>query len=62
MIGQNTSHHRFTNRNGTDANAWVVTAFGDDFGFIPLRVYSFNGLQYRAGGFYCKTSDDWLTR
>ena len=41
MIGEDNRHHGFADRDGTDADARVVAAFGDDFSLVALRVDGF---------------------
>ena len=38
MIGEYTGHHGFADRDGADADAGVVAAFGGDLAVIPLHV------------------------
>ena len=47
MVGQNASHHRLTDRHGANPDTWVVAAFGDNIGFIALRI---DGLSRRQNG------------
>lgn len=41
MIGQHNRHHGLADGHGADANTWVVTAFGGDFGFVAQAVDGF---------------------
>lgn len=34
VIQDDTCHHRLANRHSADANAWIMTPFGDDIGFF----------------------------
>ena len=44
-------HHRFANGHGTDADAGIVTALGDDICLITIDVYGLTRRQDGTGRF-----------
>jgi len=41
VVGYGTSHHGFTDWHGSDADAWVVTAFGHHIDFFTFGCNAF---------------------
>ena len=51
MIHEDNRHHGFCYWRGADANAGVVTAFGDDFDRLAMNVDAAPGQAQAGGGF-----------
>ena len=61
MIRKHAGHHRFTNRHGTNADAGIVAALGQDFRVVAMHINGFLRLKNGAGRFDRKTHDDILS-
>jgi len=45
MVREDARHHGFADRYRPDADAWVMTALGDDVGVVAVAVDGFAWLQ-----------------
>ena len=61
MVSEHTSHHRFGNRDGSDANAGVVAALGRDLGLFAKGVDGLSRGQNRTGRLHRETDHQVLS-
>ena len=62
VIGENKSHHGFTDGNPANTDTGIMASLGDDFRFITVDINGFPGCQDRRSRFDDKACDNGLAR